>query len=119
MRRNYYSFIIAFSLILLITSTSFAGIKEPKASPVSAITLKGLVVDQSTNEKLAGVTIQIGNNPEKIYSEPDGSFVIPNLDPENNTITIKCISYKEKKVTVDPKNLKKGKLNVKLEPVLP
>jgi hypothetical protein len=121
---KYFSLIITISIVIATAVPALAGNKkESKANPdaLSATTfnIKGIVSDQLTREKLAGVTIQIGSDQEKIYSNPDGSFIIPNLKPGNNSITVKCISYKDKELTLDDKTLKKGKLTVILEPVSP
>ena len=121
---RYFSLIITFAIVMLVAVLAVAGNKkESKANPdalsTTAFNVKGVVSDQLTREKLAGVTIQIGSDQEKIYSNPDGSFIIPNLKPGNNSITVKCISYKDKELTLDDKTLKKGKLTVILEPVLP
>ena len=124
---KHISLLITVALVMMFIVPSLASKKGSKAnptltsasSPIEKSNIKGVVLDQRTQEKLAGVSIQIGSSQEKIYSDPDGSFVISNFEPGNNTITVKCISYKDKVVSLDMKDLKKGKFNVLLEPVLP
>ena len=124
---KYFIFIFTAAIVMMITVPALAGKKGSKvnpalsspSSPAEKFNIKGVILDQQTHEKLAGVSIQIGSSQEKIYSDPDGSFVISNFEPGKNTITVKCISYKDKEVSLDMKDLKKGKFNVLLEPVLP
>lgn len=115
-----YSFIIlTVAFFIMVTVPSLAGKKESKLNPTLTVTVRGVVLDRMTREKLAGVSIQTESNQEKIYSDPDGSFVISNLEPDNNIIKVKCISYKDKEIKLDMKSLRKGKFNVLLEPILP
>ena len=115
----YKIIIVAFFVLSMVSATASADNKETKPEATTTLTIKGIVQDQMTREKLAGVSIQIGTSQETIYSDPDGSFILPDFEPGNTTIKVKCISYKEKEITLDPKSIKKGKFSVTLEPILP
>ena len=115
----YRTIIVASTLLMTVIATANPDNKEPKPEATTTLTVKGIVQDQMTREKLAGVSIQIGTSQETIYSDPDGSFILPDFEPGNTTIKVKCISYKEKEITLDAKSIKKGKFNVQLEPILP
>ena len=115
----YQTIIVAFTLIIMGSATANAEKKESKPEATTTLTIKGIVQDQLTREKLAGVSIQIGTSEETIYSDPDGAFMLPDFEPGTTTIKVKCISYKEKEITLDSKSIKKGKFSVSLEPILP
>ena len=104
---------------LFISTITYAANKETRPGTPATISVKGVVLDQDTKEKLAGVTISVGPDEQKIYSEADGTFSIEGLPQGTWSITFRCISYKEKTITVDTQDLKKGKLNLQLEPVTP
>lgn len=58
------------------------------AQPIDTKNISGIVVDKYTNEPLAGVLIESGDN--KTYSDLDGKFQIEYSD----NIIVKYISYK-------------------------
>ena len=75
---------------------------ESKAESVSAVTLKGVILDKQTKESLAGATIMA--NGKKIYSDLDGNFELKDMNinrDEKCTLTISLISYKDITVNVD------------------
>lgn len=97
-----------------------AGERDPR-TPATALrgTLSGVVVDKSSSEKLAGVTIQILSTGQKIYTDTRGEFSFEGIEPGTYTVKVHCISYKDRELSVEIKPAKGKKLQVLLNPVEP
>jgi iron complex outermembrane receptor protein len=112
--------IFAFALIALFTFESIAANKGPKKSgPVTQSTLSGVILDKDSNEKLAGVTIQLTSTDQKIYTNSKGEFTIDGIEPGTYTVKVNCISYKDKEVTVKIEKAQDEKVKILLNPIMP
>jgi uncharacterized membrane protein len=108
------------SFILLFGVSSIAAKKEPKLSgPATQSSLSGVILDKDSNEKLAGVTIQLTETDQKIYSNAKGEFTLEGIEPGTYKVKINCISYKDKEVTVKVAKTQNEKLKILLNPVTP
>jgi hypothetical protein len=106
--------------ILLFSATTIAAKKGPKPSgPATQSTLSGVVFDKDSNEKLAGVTIQLTETDQKIYSNAKGEFTLDGIAPGTYKVKINCISYNDKEMTVKVSKTQNEKLKVLLNPVTP
>ncbi len=103
-------YLVMLGCFLCISAASFAftGNREKKSkelAPVErventqALQLTGSVVDEENKETLAGATISI--NGKKYYSDLEGKFSIPDVNPGKYEITIELISYKPCTMEID------------------
>ena len=116
---KYFSLALIFLTSVMLTLPAFSRKKELKATPPASMTIKGVVKDQLTHEKLAGVSIQCNQSQGKIYTDSEGAFIISTSEHEITTLKLNCISYENRTISLDVKSLRKGKFIVFLEPVLP
>lgn len=101
---------------LAFTAGIYAGNDQASGSPAASSVIKGKVLDMSTSEELAGVTIQVEETGLKAYTDIDGNFRIEGIAPGSYALTISYISYKEtvvKNVQADVTCAKE--LEIKLE----
>ena len=104
----------------ILGSSAIASKKETKSSAPSAqASLSGVVTDKYSNEKLAGVLIELTDTDQKIYSNSKGEFSIEGIAPGTYKVKINCISYKDKEVTITVAKSQKEKLKVVLNPIEP
>ncbi|MEA4935205.1 MAG: carboxypeptidase-like regulatory domain-containing protein [Paludibacter sp.] len=93
-------------VILIISGIDMVSAKEFTNQQMSAeITIadnqvKGIVYDKSTRESLAGVAVSF--NDQKVYTDLDGKFVIPNAGPDKKELRVSMISYEDQILVVDP-----------------
>ncbi len=59
-------------------------------------TLKGVLEDQETGEKLVGAYVRIVGTYAAAISEPDGSYRIENVKPGTYSVNIQFIGYQQK-----------------------
>jgi hypothetical protein len=112
--------IFLFALITIFHLEGLAAKKGPKTSgPSTQSTLSGVILDKDSNEKLAGVTIQLASTDQKIYSNSKGEFTLDGIEPGTYKVKVNCISYKEKEVTVKIEKAQNEKLKILLNPILP
>lgn len=103
-------------LVLALSITSFAAenttenIKETAEVQIASNSITGRVIDKNTNEVLAGVTVFA--NGQKVYTDFDGKFIVPNLCGNKCTIVISQISYEPQTVELNLNNA--SSLNVLL-----
>lgn len=102
---------LAFALLLIFSVSSFAGIhsknnkntKEIEAvssvENVKVLQLTGVVVDEKSNETLAGATITIDG--KKYYSDLDGNFSVIDVKPGKYVMVAELISYEPTSMVVD------------------
>ena len=111
-------FVIA--LITLFGAESIAAKKTPKTSG-SAVnsSVSGVILDKDSNEKLAGVTIQLTSTDQKIYSNSKGEFNLSGIEPGTYKVKVNCISYKDQEVTVKITKSENEKLKILLNPIMP
>lgn len=90
-------FIIITAAILISLSTSLMAGNEGDGNTSSAnkssATINGVVLDKASGENLAGVTIKVEGTDIVIYSDLEGNFVIPDLEPGSYNLVISYISY--------------------------
>lgn len=66
---------------------------------VDVLHLTGIVVDEQSNETLAGVSILVDG--KKYYSDLDGKFAISDVTPGKYELTVEFISYEPVSMEVD------------------
>ncbi|MFI3292022.1 MAG: TonB-dependent receptor [Rikenellaceae bacterium] len=81
----------------------FAILAIAATTSVSAASLKGKVIDKSTNEPLIGATIMVKGTTKGVTTDIDGSFEI-DLDRKPQTLSIAYISYTTQEVAVEGKS---------------
>jgi hypothetical protein len=111
---------IVLILLTLLGTDSIAAKKGPKISgPSTQSTISGVVLDKDSNEKLAGVTIQLSSSDQKIYSNSKGEFNLEGIEPGTYKVKVNCISYRDKEVTVKITKPENEKLKILLDPIMP
>ncbi|MDD2424555.1 MAG: carboxypeptidase-like regulatory domain-containing protein [Bacteroidales bacterium] len=106
--------IISVSL-LIINFTSLTLLSQNGVDNKDKAVLKGVVVDKSSGEPLAGVIIFIEGTHLATYSGFDGSYLLKGIVPGKHNFVISLISYK--KVSVPEMEVKPGvnELNIVME----
>ena len=102
-------------IVLSIFSALFFSLQlnaEPLVQTQSSTVLRGLVSDKLTNETLAGAVITA--NGQKVYTDLDGNFTIPNICEGRCNVKINYISYVEQNIDVDVNSNKT--LEISLQP---
>jgi hypothetical protein len=114
------SILITLVLVSFLGFNAMASKKDGKASNSSnQSSISGVVIDKSSNEKLAGVTIHLDATDQKIYSNAKGEFNLEGIEPGTYKVKINCISYKEQEVSVKITKAQNEKLKILLNPVMP
>lgn len=112
--------ILAIAVTSLLSLNVSATKKSSGLSNASArMSVSGVVIDKSTNEKLAGVMIRMTDDDQKIYSNSKGEFTLDGIAPGTYKVKINCISYKDKEVTMKVSGSRKDKVRIMLDPVKP
>ena len=108
---------LAFVIVtMLIPVYCFA--KEPSSG--SALkTFSGSIIDKSTNEDLGGVYLYFEELQKGIYSDQDGKFNLEGIEPGEYNVTVKFISYHDKKLTVKVGTSEDNYTKILLEPIQP
>lgn len=110
-------YVLVFSLLNI---NSFASDKGAKSkNPGAGSSLSGVILDKDSNEKLAGVSIQLTSSDQKIYSDSKGEFTVDGIEPGTYKVKINCISYKDKEVTVKITKSQNESLKIILNPIQP
>jgi hypothetical protein len=117
MKKNLISAVIV--LFLLAGMSTFASDENTKSAPTAKAAIAGVVSDKSSNEKLAGVMIQLVDSDMKVYSNAKGEFNLDGIEPGTYQVRVNCISYRDKTFTVKVPKGKKEKLSVQLNPIEP
>ena len=66
---------------------------------VNILQLNGVVVDENTNETLAGATITVDG--KKYYSNLDGNFLVKDVKPGRYELQVDLISYEPITMVLD------------------
>ncbi len=111
--------IVLFTIIALASFNVNAASKtkvEAEAKPETAVVenvmmIDGLVMDNSTNETLAGAVVTVDG--ETIYTDLDGNFILKNVKPGKIKLKVSLISYADQTIEIDSKDV--SKLNIKLK----
>ncbi len=106
-------------LITLFIMPIMVFAKKPLSPPDASINFSGIIVDKITQEELAGVYLYFEELQKGVYTEPDGTFNLEGIIPGNYQVTLKYISYHEKKLSVKIKKSLHNYKTIQLEPVLP
>ena len=118
MKSKALLFVLA--LFTLLNTNGMAGKKGNKTTgPATRSSLSGVILDKSSNEKLAGVTIQLTSSDQKIYTDSKGQFNLDGIEPGTYKVKINCISYKDQEVSVTIAKSQKEKLKILLNPIEP
>jgi len=110
-----HTILILIVLIMPVLSSA----KNPVTPPGASLKFTGVVIDKDTQEQLGGVYIYFDDLKKGVYSGADGIFNLEGIEPGDYKVTIKYISYHEKKVSVKVKKSKKNHKTIELEPVQP
>ncbi|MCF8361941.1 MAG: carboxypeptidase-like regulatory domain-containing protein [Prolixibacteraceae bacterium] len=89
---------------------------ETKSAPAIESTLSGVIADQSSGEKLAGVAVRIEGTENVCYTDFDGNFKFKNLKPGAYKLDVEMISYKKvetQKINVDQGEVHELSINLK------
>jgi protocatechuate 3,4-dioxygenase beta subunit len=82
--------------------------KESVEANVSAtMALSGSVVDQTTNEALVGVKIELEGTGQVTYTDFDGNYTFEHIKPGTYNVSASYVSYEKtwlQNVTVSPSN---------------
>lgn len=92
MKKIFRTFVLATST-MLISSLAFAD-GNTTNPPVTTSCVIGSVVDNTSGETLAGVTVTIEGTDQKVYTDLDGNFTIKDLKPGTYNLIVSMISYK-------------------------
>ncbi|MBP8945041.1 MAG: carboxypeptidase-like regulatory domain-containing protein [Paludibacteraceae bacterium] len=100
--------VIACAFIMSCAPYLFAGDKNVSSNNNETLSnaskcLKGTVLDKNTKEALAGVTIIYDG--QKIYTDLDGNFIIPNINKEKFKLKVNFISYQDQMIEIDTHNI--------------
>ena len=63
-------------------------------------TIKGKIVDSQTKEPLVGATVMLEGTSEGVAADLDGSFTLKTGQTGKQTLTFRCVGYKELKKEV-------------------
>ena len=111
--KKLISLTIIFAALTLFT---FAGTEGPKGNKSNAPTtsISGTIVDASTGETLAGVTVHLEGVEEAVYTDFDGNFRFNSITPGEYTIKTNLISYKEFSTKVNVQLEEENSVDLKL-----
>lgn len=110
--------LIPFLFICILNFSSFADDnREKKNSKPEPVAISGIITDNKTGEKLAGVEVKLAGTDKKTFSDFDGNFRFEAIIPGEYSITAKYISYKS--VTLEHQNIDflAEKIHLKLSPL--
>ena len=63
-------------------------------------TIKGKIVDSQTKEPLVGATVMLEGTSEGVAADLDGSFTLKTGQTGKQTLTFRCVGYKELKLSL-------------------
>lgn len=89
--------------------------KTVNESPATQTSLQGQIIDKTTGEALAGVTVVLDNGTET-YTDFDGNFVFPNVGPGKYQLKTSLISYENitfNNITLDASDSKSMTIQLK------
>lgn len=102
--------VLSLAMVLAVT-VAMAGEKKDKeavdANASATIMLSGSVIDQTTNEALVGVKVELEGTDQVTYTDFDGNYSFENVKPGTYNVSASYVSYEHKcmqNVTVSPSN---------------
>lgn len=101
---------------LLFVSVNVSAGKTPAPAPKAETVeltneVRGLVCDKLTKETLAGAVITA--NGQKVYTDLDGNFILPNSTNQKCQIKVSLISYQDQTIEIDTNSA--NNVQIKLE----
>ena len=99
----------------VISATLAADDAKDKESATAKISISGTIIDETTGESLAGVSVSLEGTDRTVYTNFDGKFKFSGVAPGEYTIKTTFISYKAFSSKVNAEPNKKNALNVKLK----
>ena len=112
--------ILAFFSLAIISLNAANKVNSEKTTKANTetsvqqtIVINGLVIDNATNETLAGAVVTVDG--QKIYSDLDGNFTISNVKNGKIKVTVSMISYADQIVEIDTSSA--NILNVKMKQI--
>jgi len=113
---------ILFTLFVVgLSFVSFAKSEESKnnteATPAASVTIQltGVVTDKLSNEALVGVEVKLEGTNQKAYTDFDGKFSFPNLNPGEYNVVTSYISYQKNVIENLDVNHSNNMVSIKLE----
>ena len=86
--------------LMMFTASNIMADNNPVATTSNNETaqltsVQGRIIDKSTGEPLAGVSVKIEGTNLEVYSDFDGNFSFQNITPGIFNLKISLVSYKE------------------------
>ena len=105
--KNFTKWIILFCIL-------FSGIQGSLFAAETG-TIKGVVIDTITGDRLPGATIAIKKQSLGTYANANGEFILNNVPAGSNTLTISYLGYKTQELVVSVSAKETKIINLKLE----
>lgn len=100
MKRVLFISLVSLLFVSLHVSAGKSPAPAPKAETVQLSNeVRGLVCDKLTQETLAGAIITA--NGQKVYTDLDGNFTLPNSSSQKCQIKVSLISYQDQIIEID------------------
>lgn len=104
---------IVFIITVLLVAVNLGIAKDKPAEtpskPAVESTISGVIADQLSGEKLAGVAVRIEGIENVCYTDFEGNFNFKNLKPGNYKLDVEMISYK--KIETQKINIHSGEVH--------
>ncbi len=106
--------LVLFGLLVFASNSSFASTEDKKdkqteatAEAISSFsTLTGKVIDKTTGEGLAGVSVKVEGTNIEVFTDFEGNFRLSNLSSDACQVSASYISYEKETIGLNP-NAKK------------
>ncbi|MGE4586980.1 MAG: carboxypeptidase-like regulatory domain-containing protein [Mangrovibacterium sp.] len=107
--------VVLISLTVLVRAGSEKNKTEVRAQDSQLTTISGQVLDQRTNETLAGVKLTLNETGEVTYTDLDGNYQFKNIKPGKYGLTASFISYEKSTVNNFELNKTSNRVNILLK----
>ncbi len=114
--KKLFSIVIFFSFATFLMATASERPEGDKNSNMTT-SIAGTVIDETSGETLAGVTVSLEGIDQTVYTDFEGNFKFEGINPGEYTIKTSLISYKVCTLKVKAELKKKNKVDLKLESV--
>jgi len=106
-------------LFATVTLSVVTASEKPEGNTTGNMTtsITGTVIDETSGETLAGVTVSLEGIDQIVYTDFDGNFAFKGITPGEYTIKTRLISYKEYTLRVNAELKKKNTVDLKLKSV--
>lgn len=94
--------LLSLALFLAVTNVDASNTKNEKTETAksAAIEFSGVVVDNKTQEALAGVKVELEGTGMVAYTDFDGNYTFNNVEPGDYQLVTSYVSYESKKESV-------------------